>query len=121
MQSFAHGCCYVHKCALLHTSQLLLDHAAKLVLLDRLLPWLQSKGSKVLIFSHMTRMLDILEDYMLFRRQQYCRIDGRSHVATCLSDCVIKPMMMHVCSQYCVSPLLVEHHVFLRQLNPKPL
>lgn len=47
-----------------------------MVLLDRLLPKLQSRQSRVLIFSQMTRLLDILEDYCLFRGFKYCRIDG---------------------------------------------
>lgn len=51
--------------------------AGKMVLLDRLLPKLQVRKSRVLIFSQMTRLLDILEDYCLFRRYNYCRIDGR--------------------------------------------
>ena len=51
-------------------------HPGKMVLLDKLLPRLKEKGSRVLIFSQMTRMLDILEDYCLFRGHQYCRIDG---------------------------------------------
>ena len=32
----------------------------------------------MLIFSQMTRMLDILEDYCQFRGHQYCRIDGNT-------------------------------------------
>ena len=48
----------------------------KMVLLDRLLPKLQQRQSRVLIFSQMTRLLDILEDYCLFRGFKYCRIDG---------------------------------------------
>ena len=50
--------------------------AGKLVLLDKLLPKLQSRDSRVLIFSQMTRLLDILEDYCLYRGFKYCRIDG---------------------------------------------
>ena len=50
--------------------------AGKLVLLDKLLPRLQSRGSRVLIFSQMTRLLDVLEDYFLYRGYKYCRIDG---------------------------------------------
>ena len=48
------------------------------MLLDRLLPKLQERQSRVLIFSQMTRLLDILEDYCIFRGFKYCRIDGRS-------------------------------------------
>ena len=35
-------------------------------------------GSRVLVFTQMTRILDILEDYCWFRRWQYCRIDGQT-------------------------------------------
>lgn len=54
----------------------ILCNAGKLVLLDKLLPKLQSRDSRVLIFSQMTRLLDILEDYCLYRGYKYCRIDG---------------------------------------------
>lgn len=58
------------------TGDHLVDNAGKLVLLDKLLPKLQSRGSRVLIFSQMTRLLDILEDYCLYKGYRYCRIDG---------------------------------------------
>jgi SWI/SNF-related matrix-associated actin-dependent regulator of chromatin subfamily A member 5 len=32
----------------------------------------------VLIFSQMTRVLDILEDYMRYKAYEYCRIDGNT-------------------------------------------
>lgn len=53
-------------------------YTGKLVLLDKLLPRLQSRGSRVLIFSQMTRLLDVLEDYFLYRGYKYCRIDGKT-------------------------------------------
>ena len=37
-----------------------------------------SLGSRVLIFTQMTRILDILEDYCWFRKWKYCRIDGQT-------------------------------------------
>ncbi|GMH18788.1 hypothetical protein Nepgr_020629 [Nepenthes gracilis] len=58
------------------TGDHLITNAGKMVLLDKLLPKLKERGSRVLIFSQMTRLLDILEDYLMFRRYQYCRIDG---------------------------------------------
>jgi SWI/SNF-related matrix-associated actin-dependent regulator of chromatin subfamily A member 5 len=51
----------------------------KLSVLDKLLPKLQSRGSRVLIFSQMTRTLDIIEDYCHIRNYQYCRIDGNTN------------------------------------------
>lgn len=32
----------------------------------------------VLIFSQMTRVLDILEDYCMWRNYEYCRLDGQT-------------------------------------------
>eukprot|EP00635_Sarcinochrysidales_sp_CCMP3193_P013369 CAMPEP_0118900094 /NCGR_PEP_ID=MMETSP1166-20130328/6361_1 /TAXON_ID=1104430 /ORGANISM="Chrysoreinhardia sp, Strain CCMP3193" /LENGTH=1283 /DNA_ID=CAMNT_0006839229 /DNA_START=441 /DNA_END=4288 /DNA_ORIENTATION=+ len=56
----------------------LIDNCGKLVLLDKLLVRLKEKGHRVLIFSQMTRVLDILEDYMAMRQYSYCRIDGKT-------------------------------------------
>ena len=57
----------------------LVEQSGKLTLLDKLLPRLQAQGSRVLIFSQMTRLLDILEDYCTMRGHLYCRIDGQTH------------------------------------------
>ncbi len=66
------------------------------MLLDKLLPVLKAQGDRVLIFSQMTRLLDILEDYLMWRgyklamnyscpfsftmcvyvSHRYCRLDG---------------------------------------------
>merc|ERR1711992_5248 len=46
--------------------------------LDKFLPKLKAAGSRVLIFTQMTRVLDILEDYCWFRKHAYCRIDGQT-------------------------------------------
>lgn len=46
--------------------------------LDRLLIRLQQEDSRVLIFSQMTRVLDILEDYCLWKGFDYCRLDGQT-------------------------------------------
>mmetsp|Transcript_59811 Transcript_59811/g.146980 ORF Transcript_59811/g.146980 Transcript_59811/m.146980 type:complete len:856 (-) Transcript_59811:235-2802(-) len=54
----------------------LIDNSAKLKVLDKLLHKAKEEGNKVLVFSQMTRMLDILEDYCWYRGHQYCRIDG---------------------------------------------
>ncbi|KAK8982728.1 hypothetical protein V6N11_046640 [Hibiscus sabdariffa] len=49
------------------TGDHLITNAGKMVLLDKLLPKLKERDSRVLIFSQMTRLLDILEDYLMFR------------------------------------------------------
>lgn len=56
----------------------LITNCAKFRLLSKLLPRLQARGSRVLIFSQMTRLLDILEDFCCIRNYDYCRIDGSS-------------------------------------------
>lgn len=48
-----------------------------MVLLDKLLPKLKANGHRVLIFSQMVKMLDILEDYLIRKQYPFERIDGR--------------------------------------------
>lgn len=60
------------------TDEHLINNCGKMVVLDKLLPKLQEQQSRVLIFSQMTRMLDILEDYCLWKQFQYCRLDGKT-------------------------------------------
>lgn len=60
------------------TDKHLIDNCGKMCILDKLLPRLQDQGSRVLIFSQMTRMLDILEDFCLWRQYKYCRLDGQT-------------------------------------------
>ncbi|KAH6913789.1 SNF2 family N-terminal domain-containing protein [Coprinopsis sp. MPI-PUGE-AT-0042] len=50
--------------------------SGKMVLLDKLLQRLRHDGHRVLIFSQMVRMLDILSDYMSLRGYQHQRLDG---------------------------------------------
>ncbi len=45
----------------------LLNVSGKLVLIHKLLPKLKAGGHKVLIFSQMIRVLDILEDYLVYQ------------------------------------------------------
>uniref|UniRef100_A0A8C2G6L1 SWI/SNF related, matrix associated, actin dependent regulator of chromatin, subfamily a, member 5 n=1 Tax=Cyprinus carpio TaxID=7962 RepID=A0A8C2G6L1_CYPCA len=56
----------------------LVVNSGKMAVLDKLLPKLKEQGSRVLIFSQMTRVLDILEDYCMWRNYGYCRLDGQT-------------------------------------------
>ncbi|OQD74663.1 hypothetical protein PENDEC_c010G04723 [Penicillium decumbens] len=58
------------------TDEHLIYNAGKMAILDKLLKRMKEDGSRVLIFSQMSRVLDILEDYCVFREFEYCRIDG---------------------------------------------
>ncbi|XP_074644341.1 lymphocyte-specific helicase-like [Tubulanus polymorphus] len=48
----------------------------KMQVLDSMLKELKARGHKVLIFSQMTQMLNIIEDYCSLREYEYCRLDG---------------------------------------------
>ncbi|CAM8899637.1 unnamed protein product [Rhodiola kirilowii] len=54
----------------------LVKSCGKLWILDRILIKLQRTGHRVLLFSTMTKLLDILEEYLQWRRLLYRRIDG---------------------------------------------
>lgn len=54
----------------------LITSSGKMMLLDQLLAKLKNDGHRVLIFSQMVRMLDILADYMDARGFSYQRLDG---------------------------------------------
>lgn len=56
----------------------LVTASGKLQLLHKLLPKLKERQNRVLIFSQMTRMLDILEDFLSFLGYKYARIDGQT-------------------------------------------
>jgi chromodomain-helicase-DNA-binding protein 1 len=54
----------------------LIKGSGKLILLDKLLRRLRETGHRVLIFSQMVRMLDILAEYLQMRRFPFQRLDG---------------------------------------------
>lgn len=54
----------------------LVTESGKMILLDRLLPYLFKKNHKVILFSQFSRQLDILQDYAFLRDWNVCRIDG---------------------------------------------
>ncbi|XP_066973477.1 chromodomain-helicase-DNA-binding protein 1 isoform X4 [Macrobrachium rosenbergii] len=56
--------------------QQLLRGSGKLMLLDKLLVRLKETGHRVLIFSQMVMMLDILAQYLQYRRFPFQRLDG---------------------------------------------
>ncbi|KAF0461683.1 SNF2 family N-terminal domain-containing protein [Gigaspora margarita] len=54
----------------------LIKNSGKMVLLDKLLTRLKESNHRVLIFSQMVRLLDILTDYLKLRGYQHQRLDG---------------------------------------------
>ncbi|XP_076142451.1 lymphoid-specific helicase isoform X2 [Alosa pseudoharengus] len=54
----------------------LIETSGKFLILDRMLPELKKRGHKVLLFSQMTTILDILMDYCYLRGYDFSRLDG---------------------------------------------
>lgn len=54
----------------------LITSSGKMMLLDQLLTKMKKDGHRVLIFSQMVKMLDILGDYLQLRGHQFQRLDG---------------------------------------------
>lgn len=50
--------------------------SGKLAKLDELLTKLKAEGHRVLLYFQMTRMIDMMEEYLTYRNYKYCRLDG---------------------------------------------
>ncbi|XP_035376358.1 chromodomain-helicase-DNA-binding protein 5 isoform X2 [Electrophorus electricus] len=59
-----------------YDGNLLVKSSGKLTLLQKMLKKLKDEGHRVLIFSQMTKMLDLLEDFLEYEGYKYERIDG---------------------------------------------
>lgn len=59
----------------------MITDSGKMIVLDKLLTRLKREGHRVLLYSQMTRMIDILEDFMSYRRHKYIRLDGSSRIS----------------------------------------
>ena len=60
--------------------QSLISDAGKLFVLDSLLARMKEGGHGVLLYSQMTRMIDLLEEYMSHRQYSYMWLDGSSKI-----------------------------------------
>lgn len=50
--------------------------SGKLAKLDELLFKLKEGGHRVLLYFQMTRMIDLMEEYLMYRNYKFCRLDG---------------------------------------------
>ncbi|KAG5974579.1 putative DNA helicase ino80 [Claviceps digitariae] len=50
--------------------------SGKLAKLDELLFKLKNEGHRVLLYFQMTKMIDMMEEYLTYRNYKYCRLDG---------------------------------------------
>ena len=63
------------------TFEKMINDSAKLKYLDGLLYKLKRGGHRVLIFCQMTRMMNILEEYLSRMHYSYFRLDGNSNIS----------------------------------------
>eukprot|EP01033_Poteriospumella_lacustris_P015756 gene15755-11280_t len=56
--------------------RLFITASGKFRLLDRMLPRLLDEGHKVILFSQMTEVLNLIEDYLAYREINWVRLDG---------------------------------------------
>lgn len=68
------------------TDQHLVDCCGKMQALDQLLALLQSKGSRVVLFSQFVIMLNIIDDYLRWKGYKFLRLDGRTPVEQRAND-----------------------------------
>ncbi|KAL1409723.1 putative DNA helicase ino80 [Vanrija albida] len=61
------------------TKRLIVD-SAKLARLDDLLRELKDGGHRVLLYFQMTKMMDLIEEYLIYRQYKYLRLDGSSPI-----------------------------------------
>ena len=54
----------------------LTEACGKMILLEKMMRKLEAEGHRVLVFSQMTKMLDLLEDFMEGHGWKYERLDG---------------------------------------------
>lgn len=56
----------------------LIYDSGKLARLDSLLQELKAGDHRVLVYFQMTRMMDLMEEYLIYRQYKYLRLDGSS-------------------------------------------
>ncbi|VVC28871.1 Helicase, C-terminal,Helicase superfamily 1/2, ATP-binding domain,P-loop containing nucleoside [Cinara cedri] len=54
--------------------------SGKFQVLDAMLPKLKSRGHKVLLFSTMVQILDVIEEFLILRDYKYTRLDGTMQI-----------------------------------------
>ncbi|KAJ1858973.1 putative DNA helicase ino80 [Coemansia sp. RSA 1822] len=59
----------------------LIRYSGKMAVLDKLLIRLKQEGHRVLLYFQMTKMIDLFEEYLAYRKYTYLRLDGSSKIA----------------------------------------
>ncbi|KAJ6911783.1 ISWI chromatin-remodeling complex ATPase CHR11 isoform X2 [Populus alba x Populus x berolinensis] len=90
------------------TGEHLVTNAGKMVLLDKLLPKLKERDSRVLIFSQMTRLLDILEDYLIFSGHQNPQVDLQAQDRAHRIGQKKEVQVFRFCTEYTIEEKVIE-------------
>jgi SNF2 family DNA or RNA helicase len=61
--------------------QSIVSASGKLLALEALLPKLRAEGHRCLVYFQMTKMMDLMEDYLTWRQYSYLRLDGSTDLA----------------------------------------
>ena len=80
---------------------MMIGASGKLLVMDRMLEKLRATGHRVLIFSQMTRVLDLLEDYLNLKRMDYYRIDGNVQGQEVRVQCLLRCFIFIVFQRQC--------------------
>ncbi|KAJ1949865.1 putative DNA helicase ino80 [Linderina macrospora] len=59
----------------------LIRYSGKMAVLDKLLMRLKAEGHRVLLYFQMTKMIDLFEEYLAYRKYTYLRLDGSSRIS----------------------------------------
>ncbi|ORX73943.1 hypothetical protein DL89DRAFT_219951, partial [Linderina pennispora] len=59
----------------------LIRYSGKMAVLDKLLTRLKAEGHRVLLYFQMTKMIDLFEEYLAYRKYTYLRLDGSSRIS----------------------------------------
>lgn len=72
----------LHQNVCIPSMERIIRDSGKLSRLDALLRELQTGGHRVLLYNQMTRMIDLMEEYLQHRGYSYLRLDGSTNIAT---------------------------------------
>jgi chromatin-remodeling ATPase INO80 len=72
----------LHKSIAIPSMEKFIRDCGKLTKLDEMLVDLKANGHRVLVYNQMTRMIDLLEEYLQYRGYSYLRLDGSTNIST---------------------------------------
>ncbi|KAJ3201898.1 putative DNA helicase ino80 [Clydaea vesicula] len=59
----------------------LITQSGKIQVLEKMLPLLKAENHRILMYFQMTKMIDLMEEYLTFRKYSYLRLDGSVQIS----------------------------------------